>query len=655
MKTIKYLPLLIEIIFFIAIFILSISPVWDFDVWFHLKSGEIIAKEGIIHHDVFSYVTKDREWFPYEWFFQLSYYFIKHLFGLTFLNYLTSFLATLTIFGLYKLIKNIFKVSTYPALFLGFLFFANSFEFLVPRPQLFAYLCLIATLFLVLNYFFHGKNWLVLTIPLTLIWANSHGSIFLAPLIFLGLSIISLTNKFLLKEKFWLNRFKTLIIYTLVIFSLTILPPLGLTQYRLLSIFFQNRDLITKFISEWAPLFTAPFSFYLFIILASMTFGLFFYTNFRQKSLRENLWVIVFIPLSLSVFLASRNSFLSYLALSLVTASVIPKIKFISLNKKLKVIILSLLLVILLFHVWMISDKRAQAASDQLYYPTGAVKFIKDNQLKGHMFNEYGYGGYLLYELYPNQLVYIDGRTDLYLCCEMPDTLQLAYQKNKPDAEYKQLLDSLWDKNQISFVLLRTEKHVVLRKISRILQDDSNFSLIFWDDNSEIFVRRDGQNDFVIAQFGTVAATPFNKDPFREGQTDKALEEYQKMNSTAPSSKSLNIIGFILLQKGKFVEAKTYFEKAIAIYPYNESPYMNLAELTLKDRDPYQAIKLYEQAKKLAPDRGLIYIRLGQLILETYGDKERTLNTWKEGLQKTVDSEARVTLQKLINNPPEPH
>ena len=30
------------------------------------------------------------------------------------------------------------------------------------------------------------------------------------------------------------------------------------------------------------------------------------------------------------------------------------------------------------------------------------------------MFNAYNFGGYLIWALYPDQLVYVDGRTDLY-------------------------------------------------------------------------------------------------------------------------------------------------------------------------------------------------------------------------------------------------
>lgn len=650
----KYLSFSITAIFFLILFVLNISPAWNFDIWFHLKSGEIISRLGIIHHDVFAYTTAGREWFPYEWLFQLSNYKISSLLGMDFLNYFTAFLSALLLFILYRLLREMFHLSNLLAISLVFLFFANTLEFLVSRPQLFAYIFLTTNLYLILKYFFKGKNFLLLTIPITLLWANSHGSIFLDPLFFAGFAAVSILNLALLKDRSWLKKFKILSLYSIITFVLTILPPLGFTQYRLLWIFFKNRETVTRFISEWAPLSTAPFAFYLFTITLISVFILFFYVNFRKKTIKENLWVILLIPFVFSTFGASRNAFLSYLAITLILASVFSQIDLNNLSKKLKLIFVSSVILALIFHAWIISDKRNQASFDQYYYPTQALNFIKRNELKGHMFNEYGYGGYLLYNLYPEQKVYFDGRTDLYLCCEMQDTLKLAYQKNEPDSQYKKLLAWLWDKNQISFVLIRTEKHIVLRKIARILQNDPNWSLVFWDDNSQIFVRRDGKNDEVIEKFGAKAATPYDRNPFKPNALDQAFEEYQRMIKIADSSKSRNTIGYIYLQKGEFDKAKAEFEKAIQVFPYNESPYMNLAELALKDRDPYKAVKLYEKAKTLASDRGLIYIRLGQLILDTYGDKERALNTWKEGLRNTIDTDAKTTLQKLVDNPPNP-
>lgn len=46
-------------------------------------------------------------------------------------------------------------------------------------------------------------------------------------------------------------------------------------------------------------------------------------------------------------------------------------------------------------------------------YPFSMVMYMKDQGMKGHIFNEYGVGGYLIYHLSPDSKVYIDGRTDI--------------------------------------------------------------------------------------------------------------------------------------------------------------------------------------------------------------------------------------------------
>jgi hypothetical protein len=44
-------------------------------------------------------------------------------------------------------------------------------------------------------------------------------------------------------------------------------------------------------------------------------------------------------------------------------------------------------------------------------FPEKTVHFMKENRIKGNLFNSYDIGGYLLWELYPDVKVFIDGRT----------------------------------------------------------------------------------------------------------------------------------------------------------------------------------------------------------------------------------------------------
>jgi hypothetical protein len=59
-----------------------------------------------------------------------------------------------------------------------------------------------------------------------------------------------------------------------------------------------------------------------------------------------------------------------------------------------------------------ISVGRARGPDSPL--PIEAVNYLKREQLQGRMLNDYGSGGYLVWELYPQVKVFIDGRAGLY-------------------------------------------------------------------------------------------------------------------------------------------------------------------------------------------------------------------------------------------------
>lgn len=111
----KYSSLLATSLFFISLFILTstVQLERNFDMWWHIKSGEIIAKFGIIHYDVFSHAAPNREWYPYEWLFQLCLYFFTKLFTIHSLSTLLSLLTLVQIGALLVFLRKIFKVNIY--------------------------------------------------------------------------------------------------------------------------------------------------------------------------------------------------------------------------------------------------------------------------------------------------------------------------------------------------------------------------------------------------------------------------------------------------------------------------------------------------------------------------------------------------------------
>ncbi|MEW5721049.1 MAG: hypothetical protein AB1817_20655, partial [Chloroflexota bacterium] len=55
-----------------------------------------------------------------------------------------------------------------------------------------------------------------------------------------------------------------------------------------------------------------------------------------------------------------------------------------------------------------------QRAVERAKYPTAAVDFLQAQKLSGALYNAYGWGGYLIWRLYPETRVFIDGRADVY-------------------------------------------------------------------------------------------------------------------------------------------------------------------------------------------------------------------------------------------------
>jgi hypothetical protein len=46
--------------------------------------------------------------------------------------------------------------------------------------------------------------------------------------------------------------------------------------------------------------------------------------------------------------------------------------------------------------------------------PVDGAAYLRDHTLPGNLFNQFEWGGYLIYANYPEQRVFIDGRPDMY-------------------------------------------------------------------------------------------------------------------------------------------------------------------------------------------------------------------------------------------------
>jgi hypothetical protein len=108
-------------------------------------------------------------------------------------------------------------------------------------------------------------------------------------------------------------------------------------------------------------------------------------------------------------------------------------------------------------------------------FPQGAVNWILTNKPQGQIFNYYNWGGYLIWRLYPEYLVYIDGRADVY-----GDEFLLSYANISTNANWEQFLDH----QNIHLVIIDPTSN-----LANVLRQSPDWKISFKDKISVIFTK----------------------------------------------------------------------------------------------------------------------------------------------------------------------
>jgi hypothetical protein len=281
------------------------------------------------------------------------------------------------------------------------------------RPQMLGYLFLILTL-IALERFRRGKQRSVWFLPaLFLVWINTHGSwvIGLGVLtVFLASGLVEFSGGSV-EARRW-SSVERIRLEAILLLSLAAIP---LTPYgtRLAAYPFtvaSSLPLNVGNILEWQPM---PFNIlggklFLALVLA-------FFVGQMLSPLRLRLWeatlffggivmaclhvrfLLLFVPFAAPIF-------------AVVLARWLPPYD----RKKDHPVLNAILMAVAI--VAMVRYFPTRAGLDKIVaqsFPVRAVEYLRQHPVPGSMFNNYGYGGYLVGNL-PEQKVFIDGRGDLY-------------------------------------------------------------------------------------------------------------------------------------------------------------------------------------------------------------------------------------------------
>ena len=115
---------------------------------------------------------------------------------------------------------------------------------------------------------------------------------------------------------------------------------------------------------------------------------------------------------------------------------------------------------------------------ESIRYPVAAVNYLQTQQPRGPIYNQYGWGGYLINRLYPNYRVYIDGRADVYGDAFMTETMRVY----DGHSGWREPLDRL----SVGTVLIAPDA-----PLASLLRNDSEWNKVYEDRQAVIFSRNE--------------------------------------------------------------------------------------------------------------------------------------------------------------------
>ena len=152
----------------------SFHDIANLDIWYHLKSGELIFDRlEILRTNTFSYIAADHPSFNFYWLFQIFIHFVYRISGISGLILIKTAILAVSFSLLFAIRK---KEDGYilPVFFLLLAVMAANGRFII-RPELASYFFLALYFYILHHYREHKGRLIYLLIPLQILWANMHG------------------------------------------------------------------------------------------------------------------------------------------------------------------------------------------------------------------------------------------------------------------------------------------------------------------------------------------------------------------------------------------------------------------------------------------------------------------------------------------------
>jgi len=481
---------LLVFVFMASIFVLAAQPITDPDCWWHLKTGQYIFEtRSIPHTDIFSSLRFGSEWITHEWLSEVFMYSVFRKLGYGGLIVLFSLVITAAFWIAYQRCRQL-AGHPYVAGFALLLGAAATRPVWGVRPQMFS--LLFASIFISLLDRYSRREetpsiwWLV---PLMILWVNMHAGFALGlALIILTIAGLLLDWLLLRKDAFadvW-RRARSLFWLLIVCVAAVCLNPNAarLYSYPLETIFSRS---MMRYIEEWKSPDFHEASFQALALLILATFSVMALSNRRPRPgqllmLAATAWAALRSGRNVAFFALVAMPLLAEHAWNWFTSQRWGR--WLAAPEKSGAVRMKLVLNALLFGIVLAASAFAvvrvvtrQSATESQKFPAAAVDFILADRPPQPIYNEYVWGGYLIWRLYPDYRVYIDGRADVYGDKLVEEFLEVR--DGKPN--WREPLDN----HGIRTVLAKPDV-----ALASLLRQDNGWLKVFEDKQAVIFVRR---------------------------------------------------------------------------------------------------------------------------------------------------------------------
>lgn len=441
-----------------------LKPPADPDLGWHLRlGGFVLENHQFPWTNLFSYNFPDYRWADSYWLTQVMMVTLTNLVGPRGVSLLFAFIAAMAV-GISA------RFNPFVSVLIALL--------LVPsvgvRPLVVS-LLLFALLWLVLCEVQGGLNrrWLYFLPPLFLLWANIHADFVI------GLLVLSL---FLAIEAVRQREFATPVFVWGASILATLINPYGAFLWKTLFAEARSR-LMRDTIAEWLPP-NSHTDFGLYLLGFLFLLNLLFFLSRRRLVISETVLVALFSLLSL--FSMYHIRLLTIIAAPFLVRSLKEVVRkffaessrgFLELYAAASLAVLALVVgpLFLGAEFWsQTADARELARAGG--YPHAAVEFLRENPQEGNIFNDYVWGGYLIWQL-PEVKTFIDGRMPAWEVngeSVLADYLVVA--GLKPDWE------DILQKYDVSYFLIKTDSI-----LAQALRVHPGWELVYQDDLAVIF------------------------------------------------------------------------------------------------------------------------------------------------------------------------